>query len=67
MCGFSLSLEGDTHHLLVTKKKELLWLGNVNGFHLLDDIKVRGRTTLTPDADKNNDWEIQAAAFENEQ
>lgn len=48
----------------MTKKKELLWLGNTHNFELLDTIKIQGRYTLTPDAEKKNEWEIQAAAYE---
>lgn len=51
-------MEGKEEFFLVTKKKELLWLGNTNNFDLLEDIKIKGRFSLTPDAEKKNEWEI---------
>ena len=58
MCGFSFEQGGEWHHLLVTKGKELLQLGNVNDFALLDDLRIKARSSLVPNPEKNNDWEV---------
>lgn len=64
MCAFSQVIDGEEEFFLVTKKKEVLWLSNTKNFDILKTTQIQYTYTLTPDAEKNNDWEMQAAAYE---
>ncbi len=60
MCAFSQVIDGEEEFFLVTKKKEVLWLSNTKNFDILKTTQIQYTYTLTPDAEKNNDWEMQA-------